>query len=64
MLKIRKLLRNRRGATALEYGLVAALVAIVIIGGLTQFGNAVNAMFNLMTNKVSAECTTAGIGGC
>jgi pilus assembly protein Flp/PilA len=64
MLKIRKLLRDRRGATALEYGLVAALVAIVIIGGLSQFGAAVNNMFNLMTVKVSNECTTAGLGGC
>lgn len=34
------------GATAVEYGLMVALIAVVIIGGVTAIGVALNAMFN------------------
>jgi pilus assembly protein Flp/PilA len=42
---IRKILRmlraNERGATAIEYGLIAALIAVASIGGMQQLGGGV-----------------------
>jgi pilus assembly protein Flp/PilA len=37
---------NDRGATAVEYGLMVALIAIVIIAGVTLLGNNLLALFN------------------
>lgn len=37
--------RDEKGATAIEYGLIAALVAVVIIGGLTALGGGLTGLF-------------------
>lgn len=37
--------RDERGATAVEYGLMVGLIAIVIIGGVSAFGFAVSDLF-------------------
>ncbi len=37
---------NDRGATAVEYGLIVTLIAVVIIGALVAIGNNLNAEFN------------------
>lgn len=44
---MRHLLRRRdeRGATAVEYGLMVACIAIAIVGGVTFFGVGVNGLF-------------------
>ena len=34
--------RSERGATAVEYALMAGLIAVVIVAGVTAFGTAVN----------------------
>lgn len=39
---ISRFLRNESGATAIEYGLIAALIAVVIIGALTTIGTNLN----------------------
>jgi len=41
-----KLLRDCVGPTAIEYGLIAALVAVVTIGGLTSIGTNLNSLFD------------------
>ena len=38
--------RDEEGVTAIEYGLIAALIAIVIIAGATLLGTNLNALFN------------------
>ena len=38
-------LRDERGATAVEYGLMVALIAVVIIGGVTLLGGNISALF-------------------
>ena len=38
--------QNNRGATAIEYGLIAALIAVVIIGAVTAIGTSLNTSFN------------------
>jgi pilus assembly protein Flp/PilA len=37
--------RDERGATAVEYGLMVGLIAIVIVGGVSAFGFAVSDLF-------------------
>jgi len=36
---------DQRGATAIEYGLIAALIAVVVIGALTSIGSTLNTNF-------------------
>lgn len=37
---------NERGATATEYALLVALIALVIVGGVTLFGGQLNTLFS------------------
>jgi pilus assembly protein Flp/PilA len=43
---LRALLKSEQGATAVEYGLMVALIAVVIIGAVTLIGGNLNTMFN------------------
>ena len=45
-------LRSDRGATAVEYGLMVALIAIVIIVAVTALGTNLSALFNTVATKV------------
>jgi pilus assembly protein Flp/PilA len=38
--------KDESGATAIEYGLIAALIALAIVVGATALGNALNKQFN------------------
>ena len=49
--------KNEKGATAIEYGLIAALIAVVIIGGLTTMGQKTSDQFNTIGNTIGS--TTA-----
>ena len=40
-----RFLKDESGATAIEYGLIAALIAVAIIGGATALGKSVNNKF-------------------
>jgi pilus assembly protein Flp/PilA len=41
-----RLLRDTSGATAIEYGLIVALIAVVIIGAVTALGTNLNTTFS------------------
>jgi len=41
----KKFLKDESGATAIEYGLIAALVAVAIVGALTTLGGGLNTLF-------------------
>jgi pilus assembly protein Flp/PilA len=41
-----KLLKDESGATAIEYSLIAALVAVSAIGGMRLLGTSLNSMFS------------------
>ena len=43
---------DRRAVTALEYGLIAGLIAVVIIAGVTALGSDLNAKFNSIASAV------------
>ena len=40
-----RLIKSEEGATAIEYGLIASLIAVVIIGVLTTLGTSLSAKF-------------------
>ena len=53
------LVRNRSGATVVEYGLIAALISVAIILGLTAIGKSINGTFDLLGNTMTnAQSTT------
>ncbi len=47
-----KLIKNEEGATAIEYGLIAALVAVAAIGAMTTVGTNLSATFNNIATKL------------
>jgi pilus assembly protein Flp/PilA len=55
MRRFAKLLRDRKGATAIEYGLIVALIVIAMIGGLKLFAGATISMWNDVQQNVSTN---------
>jgi len=49
---ITKFASQERGATAVEYGLMVALIAIVIIAAVTLLGGNLNNLFNTVATSV------------
>jgi len=50
---LRKLLRDGRGATAVEYGLILALVVLAMLGGLVVVGGGVTDLWGDVANDVN-----------
>ena len=46
MAKFLKLFKNEKGATAIEYGLIAALIAVAAIGAMGQIGTSLSSTFS------------------
>lgn len=49
----RKLFHDEAGVTAIEYGLIASLVAVAIIAGATLLGTKLNDTFTGVANKMT-----------
>ncbi len=49
MKKLIKFLKDEEGVTALEYGLIAALIAVAIIGAVTILGGKVSTTFDTVS---------------
>ncbi len=49
---LRRLFADRRGATAIEYGLIAALIIIAMIGGLSALGGGAGGMWTEIDARV------------
>ncbi len=47
-----KLARDERGATAIEYGLIAALIAVAAIGAMQGIGTKLNSTFNNVSSQL------------
>lgn len=56
-----RFLKDESGATAIEYGLIAALIAVAIIGGVSALGSNANSTFNTVAGKMGSA--DAGAGG-
>ena len=50
---INKFLGNKSGATAIEYGLIAALIAVAIVAGATTVGTQLSAAFTTVAGKLT-----------
>lgn len=44
--------KDESGATAIEYGLIAALIAVAAIGALTSVGSSLGVLFNLVSSEL------------
>jgi pilus assembly protein Flp/PilA len=49
---IKQFLRHEGGATAIEYGLIAALIAVVIIGAVTVVGTSLSTTFTTVSGSL------------
>ncbi|MDP1027985.1 Flp family type IVb pilin [Sphingomonas sp. KR1UV-12] len=49
MMLLIRALRDCRGATAIEYGLIAALIAVAAIGAMSRLGTKLNTTFNAVS---------------
>jgi pilus assembly protein Flp/PilA len=52
MFVIRKLVRNEKGATAIEYGLIAALIAVAAITAMKSVGSTLNTTFSNVSTQM------------
>ena len=52
MTKFLKLIKNTKGATAIEYGLIAALIAVAAIAAMQSVGTKVGTTFNNVSNSL------------
>ena len=51
--RFKQFCNDESGATAIEYGLIAALVSVAAIGALTTMGNTLQTMFGTISNSMS-----------
>lgn len=49
---IGKLVRDARGATAIEYGLIVAMIVVAMLSGIALLGGATGGMWGNIANKV------------
>jgi pilus assembly protein Flp/PilA len=52
-----KLLRDEQGATAIEYGLIAALIAVAAITAMQSLGNELSTTFNTVSDELESSNT-------
>ena len=52
MSKFLKLIKNEEGATAIEYGLIAALIAVAAIGAMNNIGTKLSSTFNNVSTNL------------
>ena len=56
---INKLLRDEAGATAIEYGLIAALIAVAAITAMQSLGNELSSTFSTVSGELSTANAAA-----
>lgn len=52
---LRRFARDRSGATAIEYGLIAALICVAAIGGMQNFGGSLTNMWDKVADNVGRK---------
>ena len=50
---VSRYIKDESGATAIEYGLIAALIAVAVIGGARSLGTSVNTRFEEIAGEVT-----------
>jgi pilus assembly protein Flp/PilA len=57
MKRIKRFFKEEEGVTAIEYGLIAALIAVAIIGAITIVGGNLSNIFTYISSKLSAPAS-------
>ncbi|HEV2568465.1 Flp family type IVb pilin [Sphingomonas sp.] len=52
---VRKIIRENKGATAIEYGLIAALIAVAAITAMSSLGTKVGTTFNNVSSNMKVS---------
>jgi len=60
MIQLKKFFSDESGATAIEYGLIAALVSVAAITALQTMGSSLDTIFNYVAGILGAAVTGAG----
>jgi pilus assembly protein Flp/PilA len=55
MSRFLKIIKDSRGATAIEYGLIAALIAVAAISAMSRLGGKISTTFNNVTTNMKAS---------
>ncbi|MBY5314234.1 Flp family type IVb pilin [Rhizobium leguminosarum] len=55
-----RFLKDESGATAIEYGLIAALISVALITGATSLGGKIGNTFNGLSTKMTGAQTASG----
>lgn len=54
---VSRFIKDESGATAIEYGLIAALIAVVIIGAVTLLGTSIDKQFNAIATEIDGAAS-------
>jgi pilus assembly protein Flp/PilA len=54
---VTRFLKDESGATAIEYGLIAALIAVVLVGALQAVGDSLGGAFETISDEVGGATT-------
>jgi pilus assembly protein Flp/PilA len=57
---LNRFMKDESGATAIEYGLIAALISVGIIGAVTAIGTRIATAFDTIKNGLPAGAAAAG----
>ena len=57
---VTRFIEDESGATAIEYGLIAALISVALIAGASALGNGINNKFNDVSNALQGEDLNTG----
>ena len=57
---VTRFIKDESGATAIEYGLIAALISVALIAGATALGNGINAKFGAVSNALDGATVNTG----
>jgi pilus assembly protein Flp/PilA len=58
---IRKLMKNEKGATAIEYGLIAALIAVAAISAMNALGGSLSTTFQGVSNELDTAIASSNV---
>jgi pilus assembly protein Flp/PilA len=60
---LKNFVRDESGATAIEYGLIAALVSVAAVGALGALGDSLSGMFDYVADTLNSAVSAGTSGG-
>ncbi len=58
--RFKRMFKDKSGATAIEYGLIAALVSVAAVVALQNLGSSLNTMFSTVSSQLDTAVAAAG----